>query len=60
MYETEYLNTVDKRAYGIDNTMYKEFRRTFRIPFELYHDIVEAAYDSGRFRDDVVRGGQRR
>jgi hypothetical protein len=32
--------------------MHKEFRRTFRIPFELYQDIVEAAYDSGKIRDD--------
>jgi len=32
--------------------MYKEFQRTFRIPFGLYRDIVEAANASGRFRDD--------
>jgi hypothetical protein len=36
----------------VNNTMYKEFRRTFRIPSGLYRDIVEAAYASGRFRDD--------
>jgi hypothetical protein len=52
MYETEYLCTADKWANDVNNTMYKEFRRTIRIPFGLYQDIVEAAYASGRFRDD--------
>jgi hypothetical protein len=53
MHKTEYLNTSDMRDGDVDNTMYQEFWRTFRVPFELYQDIVEAAYDSGRFRDDM-------
>ena len=52
MYETEYMCTSDMGANDVNNTMYKEFRRTFRIPFGLYQDIVESAYASGRFRDD--------
>jgi hypothetical protein len=52
MHETEYLCTTDKWASDVNNTMYKEFRRTFRIPFGLEQDIVEAADASGRFRED--------
>jgi hypothetical protein len=54
MYETEYLNKAGKWAGDVDITMYKDFRRTFRFPFELYRDIVEATYDSGKFRDDML------
>jgi hypothetical protein len=53
IYETEHLNTVDKWADVEDNTMHNKFQRTFRIPFHLYHDIVEAAYNPGRFRDNM-------
>jgi hypothetical protein len=52
VYETEYLNAAYKWAGDVDNTMYKDIRRIFRVPFEWYQDIVEAAYDSSRFRDD--------
>mgnify|MGYP003691383279 FL=1 len=52
MYEIEYMCTCDKWANAVNNIMYKEFRRTFRIPFGLYQDVVESAYASGRFRDD--------
>jgi hypothetical protein len=53
LYEIEYLKTTDRWAGEVDSTMYKDFRRTFRVPFELYQDIVEAACDSGRFSDDM-------
>jgi hypothetical protein len=35
MYETDYLNTNDKRADEVDNTMSKEFQRTCQISFKL-------------------------
>jgi hypothetical protein len=53
MYDTEYIDTTDMWAGDVDKTMYTDLWRTFRIPFELYHDIVEAAYDSGKLRDDM-------
>jgi hypothetical protein len=58
MFETEYLNTTDKWAGDIDCTKCKDFRWTFRVPFELHQDIVKAAYDSGRLRD--ARPGQKK
>jgi hypothetical protein len=39
MYETEYLSKADMWANDVNITMYKEFRRTFRIPFGLCHDM---------------------
>jgi hypothetical protein len=56
IHETEYLNTAGRWAGDVDNPIYKYFQRTFRVSFELYKDIVEAAYDSGRFRCDGPGG----
>jgi hypothetical protein len=59
MYETEYMRATDKWADDVNSTMYKEFRRTFRIPFGLYQDMVESAY-ALQISATMGRGSRRR
>ena len=53
-YESEYLNTVEHWANDRGSTLYKEFRRKFRVPYELFCDIMEEAYASGIWADTRI------
>ena len=45
-YERTYLDTTENWRDVPDNTLYREFRRKFRIPFSMFLGILEDAYDS--------------
>ena len=53
-YETEYLNTTEHWADDPSCTLYKEFRRKFRIPYPVFCDIMDDAYASGNWSDPVI------
>ena len=46
-FETQFLNTVEHWGDDETSTLYKEFRRTFRVPFPVFEGILQDAYASG-------------
>lgn len=59
-YEREYLNTVQHWSEDRECPLYREFRRKFRVPYELFCDIMDEAHASGIWADKTSRGKRKR